>query len=119
MAERRLTPKDSELIVQGDQVEELSLIVAGDVTVEENSKRVDDLGEGNFIGSVAFLSQGSDFAAPVTVRSIAPTTLLTWKFSKLNEELSRNSALQVAIEARLGVEISRWLQTSRQMLLSA
>ncbi|MEM1362895.1 MAG: cyclic nucleotide-binding domain-containing protein [Pseudomonadota bacterium] len=117
MAERRAIPKGTELIPQGGTVDMLSLIVEGDVTVEENSKRVDRLGDGSFLGSIAFLSQGRDFASPVTVRTSAPTTVLTWKFSELNSLFSRNSALQIAMEASLGLEISRWLETSRQTLM--
>lgn len=119
MAQRRSVPEGTDLIRQGGTVDALFLIVEGEAVVEADATRVDRLGDGSFLGSVAFLHQGADFAAPVTVRSSAPTTLLTWSFSRLNTEFSRNSDLQIAIEASLGMEISRWLQRTRQMLVHA
>ncbi|MEM1130843.1 MAG: cyclic nucleotide-binding domain-containing protein, partial [Pseudomonadota bacterium] len=119
MAERKSVPDGTELILQGGSVDTLSLVVDGRVAVEEDATRVDSLGDGSFLGSIAFLSQNDGFAAPVTVRTSAPTTMLTWSFAKLNAECARNPALQVAIAASLGLEISRWLKTSRQMLLRA
>ncbi|MEM8631159.1 MAG: cyclic nucleotide-binding domain-containing protein [Pseudomonadota bacterium] len=119
MAERKSVPAGTELIRQGTAVGELSLIASGEVTVAEGSAQVDSLGEGNFLGAIAFLSQGMPFNTPVTVRSTAPTTLLTWRFADLNAEFSRNSDLQIAVEASLGLEISRWLQRTRQMLVRA
>ncbi|MET1413172.1 cyclic nucleotide-binding domain-containing protein [Roseibium sp. HPY-6] len=117
--QRKSVPAGTVLVMQGASVEELSLIVAGEVVVEQDGERVDGLREGNFVGAIALLSQRNDFTAPVTVRALAPTTLLTWSFAELTSEFSRNSALQVAIQASLGMEVSRWLQTTRHMLLRA
>lgn len=117
MAERRSVPSGTGLIQEGSPVEELFLVVEGEVSVEQGTMRVDSLSDGSFLGSIAFLNQNNDFASPVEVTSSAPTTILTWKFSELNSAFCRNSALQVAMEATLGLEISRWLQRSRQMLI--
>lgn len=119
MAERKTVPAGTVLVMQGNTVEELSLIVEGEVVVEEDARRVDNLSEGNFVGAIALLSQNSKFSAPVAVRAADTTTLLTWNFAELTSEFSRNSDLQIAIEASLGMEVSRWLQTTRQMLLRA
>ena len=119
MAERKSVPAGTVLVTQGSSVDELCLIVEGEAVVEEGSSRVDSLTEGNFVGAVALLSQKSDFSAPVTVSASTSTTMLTWSFEKLTAEFSRNSDLQIAIEASLGMEVSRWLQTTRQMLLRA
>lgn len=119
MAERKTIPAGTVLVSQGDPVSELSLIVDGEIVVEEDTRQVDSLGEGSFVGAIALLSQKSGFHAPVTVRTAAPTTLLTWSFTELTSAFSRSSDLQVAIEASLGMEVSRWLQTTRQMLLRA
>jgi len=119
MAERKTVPEGTVLVTQGDPVADLSLIVEGDVVVEEDGKRVDDLTEGNFVGAVALLAQKGKFSAPVTVRTSTRTTLLTWSVSELTSEFSRNANLQVAIEASLGMEVARWLQTTRQVLLRA
>ncbi|WFE89226.1 cyclic nucleotide-binding domain-containing protein [Roseibium porphyridii] len=117
MAERKTVPAGTILVMQGNSVEELSLVVEGELVVEQDGKRVDDLSEGNFVGAVALLSQKSKFSAPVTVRVSAPTTLLTWSFKELTSKFSRNSSLQIAIEASLGMEVAKWLRTTRQMLL--
>lgn len=119
MAERRSVPGDTILIEEGGAVDELFLIVEGEVMVEQGATQVDSLGDGGFLGSIAFLNQNNDFASPVEVRSSVPTTLLRWRFSELNSAFSRNSALQVGMEATLGLEISRWLQKTRQMLIHA
>ncbi|MBO9444627.1 cyclic nucleotide-binding domain-containing protein [Ruegeria sp. R14_0] len=119
MAEHRSVDAGSDILTQGQRVAELSLIVEGEVVVEENGTRVDTLGEGNFLGAIAFLNQDGDFNTPVTVRTLGPTKLMTWKFSDLNAAFTNNSDLQISVEARLGIEISKWLQKSRQALLSA
>lgn len=119
MADRKTVSAGTVLVMQGKPVAELSLIVEGDVVVEEDAQRVDSLTEGNFVGAVALLAQNRPFSAPVTVRTSTSTTLLTWSVSELTSEFSRNSNLQVAIEASLGMEIARWLQTTRQVLLRA
>ncbi|WP_420332074.1 cyclic nucleotide-binding domain-containing protein [Roseibium sp.] len=119
MAERKTVPAGTVLVMQGNPVAELSLIVEGEVVVEEDGKRVDGLTKGNFVGAVALLSQNREFSAPVTVRVSTRTTLLTWSVSELTSAFSRNSNLQVAIEASLGMEIARWLQTTRQVMLRA
>lgn len=119
MAKRRSVDAGTDLITQGDTVAELSLIVEGKVVVEVGGTRVDKLGEGSFLGAIAFLKQDGDFPTPVTVRSLETTRLMTWKFSELNAEFVRSSDLQISVEARLGIEISKWLQTTRQALLGA
>ncbi|MEM8703980.1 MAG: cyclic nucleotide-binding domain-containing protein [Pseudomonadota bacterium] len=119
MADRKTVPAGTVLVMQGNLVADLSLIVEGEVLVEEDARQVDNLTEGNFVGAVALLAQKGQFSAPVTVRTSTPATLLTWSFAELTSEFSRNSNLQVAIEASLGMEVSRWLQTTRQVLLRA
>ncbi|WP_170556986.1 Crp/Fnr family transcriptional regulator [Ruegeria atlantica] len=119
MAERRSVDAGTDLITQGRLVAELSLIVEGKVAVEENGTRVDTLGEGGFLGAIAFLNQDGEFNTPVTVRALESTKLMTWKFAELNAEFTRNADLQISLEARLGIEISKWLQKTRQALLSA
>ena len=110
-------PAGTDLLTQGQRVNALSLIVEGEVGVEMDGTRVDTLGEGRFLGGIAFLTGDTDFATPVTVKAVAPTRTVVWQFQELHAYLAKNAELQIAIEASLGLEISRFLQTARTQLL--
>ena len=100
-------------MTQGEPVQSLSLIVDGEIGVEVNGERVDTLGEGRFLGGTAFLSKGQRFLAPVTLTALKPSRVLVWNLPDLNAELEKQPELEIAIEASLGLEISRFLQTAR------
>jgi CRP-like cAMP-binding protein len=104
-------------LTQGVPVDALSLISKGRVAVEMNGKRVDTIGEGCFLGAHAFLSGEKDFKAPVTVRAIEPTRIFVWPQAELKAQFAKNPNLQIALEASLGMEIARYLQTARTQLL--
>ncbi len=106
-------PAGTRLLTQGDPVPRLSLIVEGEFSVEMNGNRVDTLGEGRFLGGTAFLSRDQDFAAPVTVTALGPSRVIDWDMPELNAELRKQPDLAISIEASLGLEISRFLQTAR------
>lgn len=110
-------PAGTTLLAQGQPVDALSLIVDGEVSVEMDGTCMDTLGEGRFLGGTAFLSRDTQFTAPVTVNATAPTRVIVWQFADLNACFAKDSDLQVAIEASLGLEISRFLQTARTQLL--
>ena len=110
-------PAGTDLLTQGQRVNALSLIVEGAVGVEMDGTRVDTLGEGRFLGGIAFLTGDTDFATPVTVKAMAPTRTVVWQFEGLDAYLAKNAELEIAIEASLGLEISRFLQTARTQLL--
>ncbi len=105
------------LLTQGEPVETLSLIVDGEVSVEMDGSCVDTLGEGRFLGGIAFLSKGMPFTTPVTVTAAKPVHMIVWKFSELEAQLEKDSNLEIALEASLGLEISRFLQTARTQML--
>ena len=105
------------LLTQHEPVDTLSLVVDGEVAVEMDGEPVDTLGEGRFLGGIAFLSRGEPFASPVTVTSSAPTRTIMWKCSDLDAAFAKNANLEVAIESILGLEIARFLQTSREQQL--
>jgi len=107
------TAAGTTFLTQGQAVDSLTLIVEGKVKVEMDGKLVDTLGRGRFLGATAFLRRGTAFAAPVTVTAIEPTRAITWSSDKLDTQFANNIDLQVAIEACLGLELSRFLQTAR------
>lgn len=106
-------PAGATFLAQGESVGSLTLIAAGSVGVEMDGKVVDELGEGRFLGATAFLSRGTAFEAPVTVKATEPTRTIAWSFAELESQFASDVELEVAIEARLGLELSRFLQTSR------
>jgi len=110
-------PVGTTLLTQGEPVEALSLIVDGEVSVEMDGKRVDTLGEGRFLGAIAFLNRDTHFTAPVTVKATAATRIIVWQFAGLDAQLVKDTNLDVAIEASLGLEIARFLQTARSQML--
>ncbi len=110
------TPKTT-LLTQGENVENLSLIVDGEVSVEMDGVQVDTLREGRFLGGIALLHQGSKFTTPVTVRTTKPTRVIDWQFGQLKSEFEKDADLEIAIEASIGLEIARFLATARTKLI--
>jgi len=111
------TPAGTTFLTQGKALDSLMLIVEGNVSVEADGKLVDTLGEGRFLGATAFLSVGTDFESPVTVKATEPTRIIAWSFAELETQFANDIELKVSVEASLGLELSRFLQTSRMQLL--
>jgi hypothetical protein len=111
------TPAGTTLLTQGQAVDSLALIAEGSVSVEVDGKLVDTLGEGRFLGASAFLNTGTDFTAPVTVTATEPTRIVDWPSAELESQLADDIGLKSAIEASLGLELSRFLQTARTRIL--
>ncbi|WP_169054081.1 cyclic nucleotide-binding domain-containing protein [Nitratireductor sp. XY-223] len=105
------------LLTQGETVKHLSVIVSGKVSVEMDGKEVDTLGEGRFLGGDAFLHRGSAYDAPVSVTTTEQTRIIAWRFDALEALFDKDMRLEVDIEASLGLELSRFLQTARARLM--
>ncbi|WP_305987241.1 cyclic nucleotide-binding domain-containing protein [Roseibium sp. MMSF_3544] len=118
MGSRSSIPAETVLMAQGDPVKELTLIVEGEISVDMDSTHMDTLGEGRFVGAAAFLSKDTDYTAPVSVQVTKPTRVIVWKLPELKAELKKDTDLEIDIEASLGLEITRFLQTARTKLLS-
>ncbi|MCB1486929.1 MAG: cyclic nucleotide-binding domain-containing protein [Bauldia sp.] len=110
-------PTGSLLLEQGKPVEALSLIASGKTSVEFDGAPVDTVGEGRFLGITAFLSHGEKSIAPVSVRAAEPTRVIVWPSAVLDKQTSRDTQIGIAIEASLGLELSRLLWTSWAELL--
>jgi hypothetical protein len=110
-------PAGKTLLAQGSSVESLVLTADGNVRVELDGELVDTLGEGRFVGAAAFLDRGADFAAPVTVTTTTTTRTVAWSMDELGTLCAQDHVLETALEASLGLELSRLLQTARSQLL--
>lgn len=113
MGVSEIVPTGEVLLAEGEHVHSLLLTVDGEFSVEMNGEPMDQLGEGRFLGGTAFLSNDQDFVAPVTVKATKPARVIRWDLSNLNMELEKKPDLEISIEASLGLEISRFLQTAR------
>lgn len=113
MGVAKSVPAGANLLTQGSPVHSLSLIVDGEIGVEMNGDHVDTLGEGRFLGGTAFLAKDRGFTAPVTVTAQTPSRVIEWNMPDLTAKLQKQPDLAISIEASLGLEISRFLQTAR------
>ena len=105
------------MLNQGSAVDTLMLIVDGKVNVEMDGKQMDTLGQGRLLGGIAFLNRQSDFVSPVTVIATEQTRIITWSFADLETQIKKGLEMEVAVEASIGLEISRFLQTARLQLV--
>ncbi|MCY6380522.1 cyclic nucleotide-binding domain-containing protein [Hoeflea prorocentri] len=112
-----VVPTGTKLLSQGDAVEHLTVIVDGQVDVEMDGNVVDSLGKGRFLGGAAFLNRGKDYTAPVTVTAREENRVIAWRFAELEALFEKDLPLEVDIEASLGLELSRFLQTARARLV--
>jgi hypothetical protein len=101
------------LVSEGTSPESLMLIADGNVDVQMEGTLVDKLATGRFLGAAAFLARNTDFEAPVTITTTEPTRIATWSIDDLAAQVEDDLRLKVALEARLGLELARFLQTSR------
>lgn len=113
---RSSVPAGTTFLAQGELVDSLVLIVDGQVDVEMDGRGVDALGEGRFLGGIAFLNRDTAFTSPVSVRATEACRIITWRFADLESRLAKDVELDVALEASIGLEISRFLQTARMQM---
>ena len=109
-------PKGTVLLNQGQGVKALTLLSTGKVKVLQNNAEVDTLEGGRFLGSAAYLAQDEQFATPVTVETLESTRVIVWQFRDLQKLGTDNLELKADIEASLGQELTRFLQTARDQL---
>ena len=112
-------PAQTILLTQDEPVDRFSLIVDGEVSVEIDGTPVDTLGEGRFLGAIAFLNRDKPFTTPVTVRTTQTTRVIDWPFAEFEHRFAKDYDIQIAVEASLGLEISRYLKAARAQLMSS
>jgi CRP-like cAMP-binding protein len=93
-------PDGKVVIRQGEMGDDLMLIVSGQVGVERNGARINQLGPGDFFGEIALIERGPRTA---TVTAEAPTRLLVVNhrdFHSLMEEFPAVAAEVLLMLAR-------------------
>jgi CRP-like cAMP-binding protein len=91
-----------ELLSQNKPVAELLLISAGRGTVEMDRRHVAELGSGQFVGEMGFLTE-----QPASARVVAaiPTTYLAWPAAKLRSLLASTPGLHLKMQGVLGSDL--------------
>jgi len=110
-------PAGTELLTEGKLVDKVWLVSEGSFSVEIDGAPVDTLSDGCFLGANAFLSTDEDFRAPVTVTVTEPARMLVWPRAELKDRFAKQSELEIAFQASLGLEIAHYLKTARTQLL--
>jgi CRP-like cAMP-binding protein len=102
IAEWRHAKMGEELLQQGKPVPALLLISTGRATVEMDGRFVTELGAGQFVGEMGFLT-GQNASARVAAG--LPTHYLAWPAGKLRSLLSATPALHLKMQGILGSDL--------------
>jgi hypothetical protein len=96
-------------VSQGSHLDHLILIHSGKACVELDGRQIQDLNPGQFIGSISFFT---DETAPTNIVALKPTRYVCWPKSKLKGYLRKNPELHAAIQAVLGIDLTKRLQAT-------
>lgn len=100
---------DECFVAAGSQLNTLMVIHSGRACVEVDGKSIQDLHPGQFIGSISFVT---DETAPTNIVALETTRYFCWSKAKLKTYLTKNPELHVAIQATLGIDLTRRLKDS-------
>ena len=96
-------------ISQGDELERLMVICVGKARVVKDGKTVEELGPGQFIGGIPFISEST---APANVIAVEETHYMSWPKATLKEFLKDKAELQGALHLTLGFDLVQRLEAS-------
>lgn len=104
---RWLEAKPGEVLAREQQsLDAVMLIYNGLAQVEKNGKEVAKLKDGNFIGEVSFITEGT---ATATVRALTPTRYVAWPKAAIKALLNRNPSMRFAMQSMLSTDLSKKL----------
>lgn len=106
----------TNLLTQGQAERTLSLIVQGNVSLKDDGRVIDTLGDGRFLGATAFLSRGGEVASPVTVTTTVPTRIVAWPLAVLEAQFASDADLEIALEASLGLDLLHFVKSARSQI---
>ena len=96
-------PVGKWLVEAGKKVDRLRVIYSGRARVEAQGKPITELGPGELVGQMSFIT---DEPAPVHIVAAEPTRCVTWYKSTLRDFLNLNPDLRAAFQVVLGVDLS-------------
>ena len=96
-------------ISQGDVLDRLMVICAGKACVMKDGKRLEELGDGQFIGGIPFITEST---APTDIIAIEQTYYMSWPKDTLNAFLKDKADLRSALQLTLGFDLTKRLQAS-------
>ena len=96
-------------IAQGDDLRRLMVICAGRARVVKDGKTVEELGPGQFIGGIPFITEDS---APANVVAMEHTWYMSWPKPVLKKFLEQKPDLHTALQLTLGFDLTQRLQAA-------
>ena len=100
---------DECFITQGDELERLMVICVGKACVMKDGKAVEELGAGQFIGGISFITERK---APADVVALEHTWYMSWPKTTLKEFLDSKPGLHTALQLTLGFDLSQRLEAA-------
>ena len=94
------------LAVEKQSLDAVMLIYNGLVGVEQGGQEIAKLKDGNFIGEVSFITEGT---ATATVKALMPTRYIAWPKVAVKALLNRNPSMRFAMQAMLSTDLSKKL----------
>jgi CRP-like cAMP-binding protein len=96
-------------ISQGDTLDRLMVICSGRVSVMKDGKIVEELGDGQFIGEIPFVTETS---APANVVALEETYYMSWDKLELKNFLKSKAELQMGLQLTLGFDLTKRLEAT-------
>ncbi len=94
----------------GEEIDTLSIILSGGATAKAEGRVVAEIGEGQYVGQIAFLTE--NHVAVADVKTTEATRFMTWPREALQKATKNKPELGMAIRMALGVDVSRFLMKS-------
>ena len=85
------------------------VICSGKACVMKDGKAVEELGDGQFIGGIPFISENS---APADVIALEETYYMSWPKKELKAFLEGKAELHTALQLTLGFDLSKRLEAT-------
>ncbi|GAQ87613.1 hypothetical protein KFL_003650040 [Klebsormidium nitens] len=103
-AEWRELPTDHVILKQGDQVDDIYLIISGCAEVTVNGGAVGQVQRGSLVGETALLAKGH--LAGATVTTLVPTKVVVWDKHKLRQVLANDPSLILSVSATINSDLA-------------
>ena len=102
IADWKHTTEGEVLLEQDEPISQLALVSGGTASVEIDGRHIADVGPGQFIGEMGFLTQQP---ASASVVSRIPLDILSWPAERLREYLQDAPQLHVKFQGILGADL--------------